>query len=504
MKKLYTLAVSLSLAIALQGQAVKVEVAPNLKISQGSDVWFPVKKNQILKTLQKGMNEYAQAATLRDPERNRVTSASVERFHNLFSATATIVDDFMEYPSGSIPYKDYSAKVYSLMPLQGVQARIDKATLKEIIDDPAGFYVLVVDVEKSLFNYLTSAGKLGMSSGRVFKQEFRFDIPKANLDRIRITKIKGDFGPPPEDYYRFLTIAPGLSFSFPSLTTSPFWDANHDDASLQAKEGIGYSFGIEWATNQFINPKQATNKKLGLSLGLRYSNYAINTELSDFSIVPFDTIASKDGNVQPYLRIAGPIQGKEKLHISVLELPVGLSYQLMKKSTTTLLVNGRVVPAISISGKGDFSGDGTYDGLFQIQMPNGSLMPTEFRILEEGAANPERYSDPQLGFGPYDVGNKQPIDHTSTPTLNSVAVALQLEPTVYFDFGDYNPVWGIMAGVSFTYYLNSFVKHDAANSDILRYSSEFNNSLLQHYAEKSSLLAVGLRIGIYHKLVTEP
>lgn len=510
MKKRYTLLLLLFCTLSLlNGQEVRLEIAPDLKVSPGSGFTEEDTKKQILNGLQEILDEYAEAATLKDKNRGLVTGESIERFHALFSPTAKIVDDFREYPSEEIPYNDYSSRVYSLMESEGVQVSIEEAVLKEVIDDPAGFYVLVMEVEKSIFNQLNSSGRVeDNTSGRYYTQEFRLDIPKVNLDQIKITGIKGGGDVLlPADYYRYISFSARGVLASTNLTTVSSWATNHPNASLSGQAGVGYSLGVEWATNQFINPAKASNKKLGFSIGIRYARQPINTNLSNFSLLPFDTAVVDTGGMiltQPYRRLVSEVRGEEEINISLLEIPIGLSYELVEQKTFRLLLNARVVPSLIIAGSGRFEGSGTYDGVFLREMPNGSLEPLEFRLLEMQAIDRSQIDDNEEGFGLYDVGESQSINEEADLNLNSFTLGLQLEPVAYFDFGDYNPVWGIMAGLSLNYQLNSFLEHDATGDEMLRYSNDYNGSILQRYAESASVFSIGFRLGVYHKLVTEP
>lgn len=476
----------------------------NLKMRVPVDLEAPIElsiqdRQTIIQTLEKVLNEYGEAARFIIDGENQVTAAAVERFERLFSPTARIVKDYTEnIPNDLIAYKDYSSNIFALMPVQGLQLRLEVIELSEIQDDPAGFYVAIVRVEKSTFNYVNAQGEVKTSSGRFFEQQFRFDIPKTNLDKASITRIdrvcKGKECDPADDYTRIFSFYAGGGSTSASVTTSSFWDRTHADNVLDASGGSYFSVGTELVLNRIINSRKARKKSFNLILGLRYSNLQIEGNLDRFEIDPFPVEATNGTESQEYMRMVGPVKGTEDISFGLIEIPIGVGYRLVENKRFQLHLQAKVLPTLALSASGDFSGQGKYDAI---------IAGTELRLLGENAVD-VALLDNELGFGPYEVGIDQAINQSADPETAGFMLGFQVSPVLYFDFSNYNPTWGLMIGLDFTTYFSSPIEHDGLDEDLLQFKEEYQASLLQRYAEDLSMTSLGLRIGLYHKLDTEP
>jgi len=477
--------------------------------------------NQIVELLETTINEYAAAAKLLDETERRVTEGSIDRFQRLFTPSARILQDYAEFiPRDPVSFRDYALEVYNALRLQGVQVVVKSAVLKEVRSTATGFYVPVITVTKTLYNSLSSNGSINsITTGRTEVQEFTFDIFKDDLSRASISLI--NFDAPPEvaaRYTQVIGIPIGVGSGAFSPTLSSFWDQNHSEASLEINGGINFSIGVEFLTDRFITPKGSSSRPLALSVGVRYSSYQWKTKLNDFSIEPFEQVAQATTGQQTntYQRIVGPVAAEENLRFGVLEVPLGVAFNLIKKSTTLFYIHTRFVPGFVFSGSGDLSGAGDYDGTPLIEDPNlPSLLgtPANFRILEQQAANPGLIES-DLGFGPYRVGAGQVLGSDSNqsslsaePELAGVTFAVQLSPTLYLNFSDDNPGWGMLLGLDLNYHFGSFMTHNpisATMDNALKYNDDFQGSLLDYYGTGVSGLSFGLRIGLFQRLNIEP
>ena len=491
-------------------------IGQNLKLRNASDVVIDPSISQsdvatIRAAIEKALNEYAAAAKLVDPEKKRVNEQSIDRFSALFSPNARVVKDYAEYPPQElIPFKDYALDVFNQLQLKGVEVIVEKVELLELKADALGFYVPVVMVQKRFFNSLSADGKVNsIAMGKTEKQRITFDIYKDDLERANISKI--DFGEdvePPEQYTRLFQISAGVGSATFSPGLSAYWDEAHSASSLDVSGGINFSIGVEWMTDRFITPKTAPSRKLAFSVGLRYASYQFTSELRDFGLEPFDAVATSGTNTARYRRLVDSISADEELRFGTIEIPLGVAFALRKTQRSLIYLHARLVPTLVLGASGDLTGTGIYDGILYNEDPtsNGNGTLSEFRILREMAADPNLL-DEGMGFRPYQVGRNVGINESADPDLQGLAFAIQLSPTAYFNFSDDNPGWGLLIGLDLSYHLGSFMKHDpvsSASDDALKFSDDFEGSILDYYADDLSGFSFGLRIGLFQRLGIDP
>jgi len=483
--------------------AITISRAPDLKIEGGVT---PVQLSQINKTVQTALNDYASAAKLLDPNEKRVTEASIDQFHLLFTPNAMIVKDYAEFvPSNLISYKDYSLDVYNNLKLKGVEMIIQSAELVEVKSDGLGFFIPVVKVRKKIFNTLSADGtKNTVTSGNNYVQKITFDIFKDDMNRANISKIEPNEGiEVPDEYTRIIGISVGLGSSAYSSSYSDYWNSAHEknNSGLEVKGKLNFSFGAELTTDRFITSKTNPNRQLALSLGLRYASYQMETALRSFRLDTFRTTATANNITDDYLRKVGPVYADEKMDFGVLEIPLGVAYRVWKKQNSIIYLHARLIPGFVISGKTTLSGDALYDGFLLDENGNG----TDMRILRMMAAD-EKLLFVDNGFGPFDVG-EQTLDLSVEPELVGLTFAFQLSPTAYLSFSEDNPGWGLMLGVDLGYHFGSFLTHNPVSSitdDAFKFSDDYKASLLSYYTNRVTGFDFGLRIGLFQRLNVEP
>lgn len=491
----------------------------NLKLRTASDLLkspsvTDAQLQQIKEVTEATLNEYASASKLIDPNKKQVTNESIKRFHKLFTASAKIQKDYMEFiPVELYPYKDYSLEVYNMMRTKGVQVVIESAVLKEVKIDGDFFSPMVV-VRKKIYATLDNNGKVTtIGTGRIVEQKFYFDIYKQDLERANIGKIEPlKKTLPAEDYTRLINISIGLGSTAYSPTLSPYWEQNHSDATLDINGGLNFSIGAELMLNQFITPRKSKNRNLSATIGLRYSAYQMKTGLRNYTF-EFDTIATTpatttaDEQSDTYRRLVGPVTADEKLNFGVLEVPLGLSYRILRKENSLAFLHLRLIPGFVLSTGGDLEGNGFYDGILYINDTSsenaGEL--SEMRIMRLQAVNPLSLDDPN-GFAPYEVGN-MPLTGTPEPEKSGTTFSVQLSPTYYLGFNNDNPGWGLIVGLDLNYHFSSFLNHTPAtsvNQTAFHYADDYQGSLPSYFTDKISGFSYGLRLGVFQRLNIEP
>lgn len=498
----YILCLGLS-CTALLGWGQDLQLNPREGVFPPTSVLSDTDRAQVVATAEKLLNDYARAMTLIDETGGRVTPQSVNDFRALFNSNAQIDKDFEEYLRGEmVSPRTYADGIFNRLPGRGIQMQIRQVKIKRIEDDASGFWVVVLQLDKLRYNYVSSANRVKVDAGgKPIEQEMRIDVVKGKLDRAKIAKIIATEGGEPgtqrvvADYYRYF--GPSLSLFSPSFTatTSDFWDSNHADALFEVEGQVGFSVGFDFLTNR-INSRSSTGKNLFLSAGIHFYSYRINTRMEDFSISPgfADVANTAIGGDLAYLRLVGPVDVEESLNFNVIKIPLGVGYRLLRTQRSALLVNLKVLPTLVLGSSGDLSGTGTYDA----ELPAAS-----WRLLEMGAANPNLF-DQEIGYGPLEAGPGKVIDGTANPNPQGFGLGFQLSPLFYYDLSEDNSTWALLVGLDLTLQPGSFLQHDDATTDILTRPSDYETSILQHYASDLSFLGIGLRIGLQHRLRSEP
>ena len=462
-------------------------------------------RKTVLASTQELINKYAKVMTLYDKSKGRVTSELVNTFRTLFISNALIERDFEEFLKRQmITPRTYADAIFNRLEGKGFQIELVNAKVKRIENDAAGFWVVVIEANKLRYNSVTSDNKVKSDpGGKPIEQEIRIDFVKGKLDRSKITKIIGTKGGEVEvkdnaivaEYIRY--IGPSMSLYKPSVNTtlSSFWNENHADASLDTKGKLGFSIGVEFATNR-LSPRSSSKKNLFLTAGIHYYSYKVTTTMDDFYILPgYSEIASADiGTPITYTRLVGLVSIEEKLSFGVLKIPIGAGYRIYKNKRSAFMLYGKIVPSIIMSSSGDIKGAGTYDG----HDPNSM-----WRLLEEGAADLSLI-DQEEGYAGFDVGVEKAIEASANPNKAGFALGFQISPTYYYDFSEYDSTWSLLVGLDLNINAGSFLTHDAADSDIFKRVNDYDSSVLQHYTSDASTFAIGFRIGLQHRLRTDP
>jgi hypothetical protein len=491
--------------VLLAGIPYSVFCQVNLRIDQNlkkppSSVMSEEKKAEVIQTTTNILSAYAQRISMRDPDSKLVTTEMTNRFLELFIPTATLPADFKEEVRDYMQIRDYCNEVFLKLKLEGIQVILNDFLLREINYDPDGFFKVVVDITKTRYNYLNASGQLvKSSSGKRMKQTMVIDIRIASshtgLIRSLAQVIEGKSDRPSERDIQFVGLSVGAGSGSLSYTESPLFKTTLAGSELSSKNGLNVSAGFEYSTTKLVNAKKSSDKNAQLIVGLRYTIEKVITDLSSFSLTPYQATATDNGASQNYIRRVGPIQGQEKMNLGLLEPYIGLGYRLMNKRQSKLYLSVKAIPRFTLSNSGDFEGEGLYDGIIL----NAINQPTQFRFLRDNAVNPGLLQNP-LGTGPYGVG-EGPLASEVESELKGT-MAFQVAPVLYLDLTDDNPTWGISIGLDITFH-PTYLKNDSTfPSHALQYpEATLEGSLLEYYTTKTSAFTYGLRIGLYRKRV---
>lgn len=502
----YILALLLA-AVCLPAFAQKITIntegPPTPKYPPFSSLNLP-DRQQVIQTAESLINEYQEAGTLLDEKRRSVTSASMDRFRALFNPVARIVKDYEENIQGDlVGVREYADGVYNRLGMDGVKLQVTGARLEEIRDDPgAGYWVVVLEVEKVLYNAVTTTNQVKELStgGRYLKQRFFLDIKKGDLGSAKISRIErtgkdgGGLGAARYTQYMGPSLSMYLPIANPSF--SAFWTNNHAGSNLDTQGRPSFSLGFEFTTNKLAAGSSPT-KNFFLSAGFGFSYLQLANELRDFSASFDDVIAvDRNGNESPYLRllnIGESLSVDEKLSVSMIEIPLGITYRLKKNIRSDIMLSARLAPTFVLSASGKLTGSADYYAVY----------PQALWVLpKEGAYNPDDL-DRETGYAPYKAG-KLSFDGTSSPPVVGFLLAARISPAVYFHLSEDDASWSLLVGLDLNFNLGSFLKHTVATEDILRFPEDYDDSILQSYTDGLFVFSPGLRIGLHHRLTSRP
>jgi len=454
-------------------------------------------RQKVIETLENFMNDYAEAASLFDEKKRRVTSESIDKFQSFFHPTARVIRDYEEfYVDGTIGVRTYADQVFNRMLRKGLKVKLLKAKLSEIKYDASGYWTATIELEKAFYNATTGNQDVKeIPSGRFMQQVLQVDVKTNNLERAKIASIRclGCQGVLVDNFVRFVGPSFGLHSGSYNPSLSSFWNNNHSSSNYTAKGGLGFSIGVDFLTNSFLG-KGKEKKNLFLTGGLRYSLYKISSEVSDFALSPFAEVATMGTINLDYMRSARDIQFTEDLSVGLIEIPIGVAYRLANNNKSSILVGLKLVPSFVLSGSGSIAGSGTYDA---------ELSEAMWRLLEEGASNPDEINEPTK-FGPFNAGEQIPIQQDANPSTSGFALGIQLSPTYYLHLAEAESSWSILFGLDLNLHLGSFFSHDNASDDLLKFANDYNTSFLQHYTDGMSGFSYGLRIGLHHRFDRRP
>ncbi|MGB1033141.1 MAG: hypothetical protein ACPGWM_11010, partial [Flavobacteriales bacterium] len=318
----------------------------------------------IYASLEEHLIQYAQFGTLLDLDENQVTESSHGSYIKLFTnTTAMVVKDYEYAPTERQKADEYALIVYNNLRRAGVEFVLEEAVLIELMPVGSGtYYRAIVEVTKRRFNYLdTNGNEQKFAGGNLIKEKFYYDIRNDDLSNPSIGEIKFNSKQKLADQNnQIIAFSLGLGSSSHAFS-DPNLSSFGGSGELSNTSGMNYSFGLDFQTDKWINSKSNPNKVIGLSVGLRYTSIGLNTELTDYSLSPFTQVLNSNGNSQTYDRWVGPVTAKEELRIGVLQVPLGVSYELNAKQKSAFFVSLRLIPTFGISAKGDLTGEGYYE-----------------------------------------------------------------------------------------------------------------------------------------------
>jgi hypothetical protein len=442
------------------------------------------------------LRDYEQYGTFLDPQKGEVTLKASNDFKTLFKATARLFPDYLKYPPDyQVDIYEYKNEILRSFGDQGVLYKISNAEIVSI-EKGRRYFNALVRFQKEMLTYINDKGEVkSRAAGEaIYELEAEIEISpldysKAQIRDIRFVSGIGE-GPvsPPADWESFgsLELSGGIA---PFPVASEVNVGGNVSGNTTLSTPATFDLGFNWMTNRFINSTVSPRKNLFLYAGGSYRYWELEQELGNYRIDPFPATAGAMEEETSYTRIVGPVQGKENVKLHTVEFPIGLAYRLKSTYGSTFVLQIGAVPGLVLSSTNRFSGTGTFDGLIEAY---------NFRFLREGAINLD-----QSTVQTYQVGADIPLEEGPELSLKP-SLWLMASPAYYLDISSQYPVVGLMAALDFRFNVLSYFDPQPSSEPVFRYSDDLPQPLLETINDQVPLHWIGLRVGVYLRLINSP
>lgn len=444
------------------------------------------------------LRKYDQYGTFLDPETGMVSLGASNDFKKLFKATARIFPDYLEFPADyQVDIYEYKNNISRSFEEEGLKYKISNTEMISL-EKGGRYYNAIIRLQKEMLNFINDKGEVAPrpEGETIYELELEMEISpldysKAQIREIRFIRGVGE-GPvlPPADWESFasLELSGGLS-PFP-VASAVSW-SGQASGNTTFNTPSTFALGFNWMTNRLINSTPSSGKNLFLYAGASYRYWELEQSLENYRIEPFPATATDGGTEEEtsYTRIVGPVQGKENIQLQTVEFPIGLAYRLKSTYGSTFVLQIGAVPGLALSSTNRFLGTGTFDGLIEAY---------NFRFLREGAIDLN-----QDILQAYQVGADVPIDESPELSVKP-SFWLMASPAYYLDISNQYPVVGLMAALDFRFNLLSYFDPQPPGDPVFEYNDDLPQPLLETVNDQVPLHWVGLRLGVYLRLINSP
>jgi hypothetical protein len=467
-----------------------------------------IEVDKIIVGIDKKLTEYRRAGTLLNPKTHVIDRESINAFKALFELDAKVYNDMQEY-SDDILYEveGYTNIARNYFSQDGISFGISDPILKTVAvyEDE---YVCSVFLTKSTEKYYTSNADVKQES-RTFNLEFVFAIRKNNLGVAKIRTIRsGTQTKIATSYTSYLGVDLRAGIQQVGNTTSTDFARFGAKGELSATAKPDYQGGFVWYSN-FLGAKKSPKKNLFVTAGVNLQYSSLEATLKNYALPAYvvATAHLSDQSVYDSLVFqALNVNVTENVSIARLQASLGVSYRLMNKSTTALMLDLTYVPSFSIYANSSIGNDskGDYD--------LHDFKNAYYNFLKE-LENPVPTSPSILAFKQKYSRGEQTIEYSWKPKTNLVhQVGLSL--TFFKDFIDDSPTFGIAVGLDaiigvsplfddITLGKGPLFKQINSRRD-QNYQGDDTTGLFGSYLQDVTLRNFGLRIVIYRKASRKP
>lgn len=518
MKKVRYILLGMLLLILGKIQA-QINIAQSPTIQWPSSLSF-AQKDEMIKALNKKLDNYKKTATLLNKKTVRIDRESVDEFKKNFSLDAKIFNDMYAFDQDYLQDLDGYIQLARLyFPTEGIRFGITKADLIAV-EETDSRYSVTVRVEKQMEKYYDAEG-IVHDKIRFIILDFVYDIRKGDSNSAKITTIRsGVKVDPPANYYTYSGLE--LNYSLANwnfkntLSESPA--SGKSSGKIVNNNGKTWSAGFAWRSN-FIAKPRSSSKNVFLLAGIRVSGSDWTINLNDYQLPDrfYATLENNKGAIKDSLfRTSKNIQLKESYSSLGVNASLGVSYRVFHKNNSALMVDLSYVPGFDFSKKSTISGTGDYD-LVQKMVYSSDPQPTSSvdflkkdLYLGLGQNRPIEYSTkPGKSFN-HSVGLSAMYYKDLQNDLNSLGVALGLDL-----------VWGLTPKIKdYTFSNDKFEYSNDAKADVnwdqsegipyrqtnlsSFYPSREDGGVLGYYLRNCILRQIGIKLIIYYKQGRKP
>lgn len=474
--------------------------------------------DDIIKVLNGKLDNYKKSGTLFNKKAGSINRESVEEFKKNFSLDAKLFNDLYEYNEDYLQDLDgYIQLARSYFPNEGLRFAISNPVLISI-EETDNRYAVVVKLEKQTERYYNSNGEV-KDGIRVHVLDFVYDIRKGELNSAKLTFIRyGIKIDPPATYFSYL----GLELS----AGTAIWSGNNLLPELATPTNAGgkienlnataWSVGGTWRSN-FFAKKKSPRKNLFLVGGIRVCGSSYKIKLSDYKTVPRfqSNVEDSTGNVVGKIyRVGQNIGVTESFKSLGVSVPLGISYRILNKPNSALMVDVTYVPTIALSAKTTVIGQGDYDTYYKsIYSTIPQAINTSIDVLKNDNL----------------LGENRPINYSTEPT-KQLSHSLGLSLMYYRDFQQDLNSLGIAVGLDVLWGFTSIIKDKNVDFDKFEYINDKSEDVkwnendpwratnldsfydapqddvgvIGNYLQKNLLKQIGIKVILYYKQGRKP
>ena len=472
-------------------------------------------KDIIIEAVDKVFAKYVKVASFQDDQGNFSDDVYAD-FVSLFSGDAQVFNDLVKKDGGNINYASYADLVYEFMSTSGVDFEIDQAYVDRVVYDSTGFYKITIPFEKLMTNGLSNDGSSAddlptivryPNSGNLAVLTMEVEIPKFDLKQANIINVLGAAKKVQAKAETIISAGGNYHLGNISLTESTL---ARSDGFLSSQQ-VGYnSYGADVAYRRSINSKRSLFILGGVSVG--FHNFS--TALSDFKgsgrgqmeninlggagilangtpedITLNSIITVKDGSSDNSFT--------ESLNVIDIQVPIGISYRLVKAYNWDILVDVALVPTYLLSSSGNYGGS-----VSATEFPEDeSLFPQKFRdyvTANEGLAGLEDYFQTLEFNETVEAQNNFTMSAQLSPVIHykvNFRLGLQLGLNVNYGFLPYFSGESLQGNGGTTYW-----EEDTLLLDTKADNSAINPSILQANYKSLGVLRYGAKLGLIFTL----
>lgn len=460
-------------------------------------------KELIIKTMNTVVNAYANNATFLS-ESGQFSDEKYAEFLGMFSGGARIFNDVIKKDGGNVDYAVYADNIYQYMQGTGVKFELNDIYLDKIRYDSGGFYVVTLSMEKLMLNGLNSNNvPVNYSNGIPFPITMEIEMPDYDIEQGTIISILGEEKKMKVERASMITVDGFYSSGLVLKSNNTSFTGFEEDKEFP----VSYNgYGVEALYKLSLDNDRKFWAVIGAQVG--FHNYKVGLDNFDGSEklddkiqvgIGGDTyyklkeIVNEDKETITSFVVAPGTTFEEKLSVTAIEIPLGISYNMISTYDYDFSIDLTVNPYYSISSSGKLTSDGN---VTTYKIPSDTLtFPTALvkELFEPQNANI---------LNQYYTGFNGELNEI-TGTSNQFSLGVMLAPNFHYKF-NYRLALELGANIQYNFLpmFNGEHLSGKANQSLINYTKNEETvytSTLQHYFKGVNLFRYGLKAGIVFK-----